>query len=86
MVEEDKTPDLRLPDGLVDNPDIVPLKIAAYLESTTPEQLQTYVAAVRFVAWWVEKQDGAAGNDTAALFDQFKDNVCAMMARGTIKA
>lgn len=85
MVDESKTPDLRIPDEFLNDPDIVPLKIAAFGSHTTPEQIQTYVAAVQFVAWWLEKQDGAAGLDTGQLFDQFKDNVCAIMARGATK-
>lgn len=86
MVDESKTPDLRLLDELLrDSPDIVPLKIAAYSETTSPDEIATYVAAAQFLAFWLEKQNGAAGNDTEALFEQFKNNVCAIMARGAIR-
>ena len=65
--------------------DITVLKVAAHAETTSRDEIQTYVAAVHFVAFWLEKQDGAAGHDTSELFDQFKENVCLIMAKGAVR-
>ena len=62
--------------------DVVSLKVAVHREHTTQEQIETYIAAVWFLAWWMEKQDGAAGFDTTELFEHLKQNVCAVMAQG----
>lgn len=58
------------------------LKVAVHAEHTTHEQIETYVAAVWFLAWWMEKQDGAGGYTTEQLFDHLKQNVCTVMAEG----
>ena len=58
------------------------LKVAVHKDETSHEQIETYVAAVWFLAWWFEKQDGAAGYDTAQLFEHLKENVCTVMASG----
>lgn len=60
----------------------LPIKVACYREHTTNEQIETYVAAVWFLAWWMEKQDGAGGFDTEQLFEHLKQNVCTVMAEG----
>ena len=61
----------------------VTLVISAKADNTTQQELETYGSAVSFLAYWFEKQDGVMGQDTPALFDEFKDNVCRAMAAGT---
>lgn len=58
------------------------LKVAVHQDSTTREEVETYVAAVCFLAWWMEKQDGAGGFDTEQLFEHLRQNVCTVMAEG----
>ena len=58
------------------------LHVAIHEEHTTNEQIETYVAAVWFLAWWLEKQDGAGGFNTEQLFEHLKENICTVMAAG----
>lgn len=48
-------------------------------EETTREEIETYVAAIGFLAYWFEKQDGANGKDTEALFEEMRGNICDIM-------
>lgn len=57
----------------------VKLVITAYGETTPPEELRIYAHAVKFLAYWMQKQDGAMGSDTEALFEELKTNVCKAM-------
>ena len=66
-------------------PDTVPLRVAVKMDMVTEEHVETYVATVQFLAWWLEQNDGARGMSTAELLDQFRDNVCAVMARGAVR-
>ena len=68
-----------------EHPDTIPLQVAAKMDMVTEEHVETYVAAVQFIAWWLEQNDGARGMSTGELLEQFKDNVCVVMARGAIK-
>jgi hypothetical protein len=48
-------------------------------DGTTQSALSTYVASVKFMAQWLEGQDGAGGKSTKELLEEFEGNVCAMM-------
>ncbi len=48
-------------------------------DGTTAESLRTYASAVRFMASWLEAQDGANDKGTKELLEEFESNVCAMM-------
>ena len=61
----------------------VELNISAYADRAPANELQLYAAGIKFFAYWFEKQDGSNGNDTEALFEEFKTNVCAAMAAGS---
>lgn len=60
------------------------LKCFCY-DDTPTEELEVYAEAVYFMAYWFEKQDGAAGRGTAEMFDQFRENVCVVMAKGAVR-
>jgi hypothetical protein len=55
------------------------LVVTAFGETTPPEEIQIYAHAVKFLAYWIEKQDGAAGCTTEDLFTELKTNVCKVM-------
>ncbi len=61
------------------------LFVSAYMETTSDEEWESYAAAVAFMAFWFEKQDGADGKDTNALFEEFKENVCIVMKGDAVK-
>jgi len=60
----------------------VQLTISAWGETTTDEDIAVYGSAVKFMAIWLMKQDGAMGKDTEALLNEFKHNVCTAMRVG----
>jgi len=60
----------------------IQLTISAYEERTTPQEIQMYGAAVKFMTYWLIKQDGVMGKDTGALLDEFKENICLAMRGG----
>jgi len=57
----------------------VQLKVSAYADRTHQSEIAVYGAAVKFVAYWLQKQNGVMDMDTEALFDEFKQNVCTAM-------
>lgn len=60
----------------------VQLKISAYGETTTDKDIQMYGAAVKFMTYWLIKQDGVMDKDTGMLLDEFKENICLAMRGG----
>lgn len=61
------------------------LFVSAYMDETSAEDWESYAACVSFMAFWFEKQDGADGKDTNALFEEFKENVCIVMKGDAVK-
>lgn len=61
------------------------LEVSAHGESTSDDEFKTYASCVSFMAAWFEKQAGANGKDTPALFDEFKGNVCNVMMGDAVK-
>lgn len=82
MVDENKTPNMLLPTEVLKEE--IHLKCSCYPD-TPMEELEVYVEAVHFIAHWLEIQDGAGGKSTAEQFDQFKENVCTIMAQGAVR-
>lgn len=60
----------------------IQLQISAYSEKTTDKEIQMYGAAVKFMTYWLVKQDGVMGKDTGQLLDEFKENICLAMRGG----
>jgi hypothetical protein len=60
----------------------VPLTITCYNEITPDSEIEMYGSAVKYLTYWMAKQDGAGGLDTPALFEELKRNVCLAMAVG----
>lgn len=61
----------------------VQLTISAFAERTPPVEIELYGSAVKFLTYWMVKQNGCGGKDTEALFEELKSNVCKAMAAGT---
>ena len=61
----------------------VALSISAYGDSTSASEVELYGSAVKFIAYWLMKQDGVGGQDTGQLLKEFNSNVCIAMAAGT---
>lgn len=62
----------------------VKIVVTAYGEKTSANEMAVYGSAVKFVAYWIQKQDGALDMTTEDLFEEFKGNVCIAMM-GEIK-
>lgn len=60
----------------------IQLQISAYNDKTTEKEIAMYGSAVKFMAYWLTKQDGVMGKDTGALLDEFKSNICKAMRGG----
>ena len=57
----------------------VKLTVTCYGESTPPGEMQIYGSAVKFLAYWIEKQTGAMDATSEDLFEELKSNVCKAM-------
>ena len=58
------------------------INITAPTDTVDGQQLRTYQACVNFMAHWITHRQVDTKLDAVELFDEFKANVCAVMADG----
>lgn len=57
----------------------VQITVSAKGDITKPHEIEVYGHAVKFMAFWMQKQDGVMDMTTEDLFEEFKANVCKAM-------